>query len=167
MWHFPIDSLAVLSHGGGHAGHPVVFAGPIAGWTHWQHHHRFPMLSHATIQISGTTMVRQFFILEPGDVFLFNGQMPHTAVCLPGELNVTSYVAELRAGSCHVVGTMALANMRDEIVAGNISRLMCLHLSLRYGQWMCRPHVLLVRSHFGRACLWNHWLETPVVKHHH
>eukprot|EP00435_Cladocopium_sp_Y103_P043801 s516_g12.t1 len=42
-------------------------------------------------QMRAMEAATQIFILEPGDLFLFNGQMPHTAVCLPGELNVTSY----------------------------------------------------------------------------
>ncbi|CAK9109448.1 unnamed protein product [Durusdinium trenchii] len=33
----------------------------------------------------------QLILLEPGDLFIFNGQMPHTALCLAGDLNVTSY----------------------------------------------------------------------------
>ncbi|CAJ1350986.1 unnamed protein product [Effrenium voratum] len=33
----------------------------------------------------------QLLVLEPGDLFLFNGQMPHAALCVEGELNVTSY----------------------------------------------------------------------------
>ncbi|CAE7729643.1 unnamed protein product, partial [Symbiodinium sp. CCMP2456] len=51
----------------------------------------------------------QLFLLRPGDIFLFNGSMPHTALCIGESLNVTSYDGLLTWHPGHIEQFLLLA----------------------------------------------------------
>lgn len=61
-------------------------------------------------QMKALEQATQLFILEAGDLFLFNGQMPHTALCLPGELNVTSYEGFQSLHPDHIAQFLSVAH---------------------------------------------------------
>ena len=52
--------------------------------------------------VAALAQCTQLLLLRPGDVFLFNGAMPHTALCVGEPLNVTSYEGLLTWNPGHI-----------------------------------------------------------------